>query len=146
MQTVRTKWFYIDTCNIAPLKAGLLNLLTAFNLWSLSIFKNLHFQSFPASPRPFSLRQNANRRRSSNALLARRPRRHRDDLDGSRRRETLRASCHNGENPLKISQKLLNIWLPQADMLNSLSRTKPTVNDEDMKKLQKFTDDFGQEG
>jgi vacuolar protein-sorting-associated protein 4 len=36
--------------------------------------------------------------------------------------------------------------LPQGDMLNSLSRTKPTVNDDDMKKLQKFTDDFGQEG
>lgn len=34
----------------------------------------------------------------------------------------------------------------QGDMLNSLSRTKPTVNDEDMIKLQKFTDDFGQEG
>lgn len=31
-------------------------------------------------------------------------------------------------------------------MLNSLLRTKPTVNDDDMKKLQKFTDDFGQEG
>lgn len=34
----------------------------------------------------------------------------------------------------------------QSDMMKSLSRTKPTVNDEDMKKLQKFTDDFGQEG
>lgn len=31
-------------------------------------------------------------------------------------------------------------------MIKSLSRTKPTVNDDDMKKLQKFTDDFGQEG
>lgn len=31
-------------------------------------------------------------------------------------------------------------------MRNSLSRTKPTVNDEDLKKLEKFTEDFGQEG
>lgn len=34
----------------------------------------------------------------------------------------------------------------QGDMLNSLSRTKPTVSEDDMRKLQKFTDDFGQEG
>lgn len=34
----------------------------------------------------------------------------------------------------------------QADMLNSLSRTKPTVNEDDMIKLDKFTEDFGQEG
>lgn len=31
-------------------------------------------------------------------------------------------------------------------MIKSLSRTKPTVNEDDMQKLQKFTDDFGQEG
>jgi vacuolar protein-sorting-associated protein 4 len=31
-------------------------------------------------------------------------------------------------------------------MANSIARTKPTVNEDDMKKLQKFTDDFGQEG
>lgn len=31
-------------------------------------------------------------------------------------------------------------------MLNSLSRTKPTVNEDDMIKLDKFTEDFGQEG
>lgn len=31
-------------------------------------------------------------------------------------------------------------------MLKSLARTKPTVNEDDMIKLQKFTDDFGQEG
>lgn len=31
-------------------------------------------------------------------------------------------------------------------MKNSLSRTKPTVNDDDLKKLEKFTEDFGQEG
>lgn len=34
----------------------------------------------------------------------------------------------------------------QSDMVKSLSRTKPTVNDEDLLKLKKFTDDFGQEG
>lgn len=33
-----------------------------------------------------------------------------------------------------------------SDMLKSLSSTKPTVNEEDMKKLDKFTEDFGQEG
>lgn len=31
-------------------------------------------------------------------------------------------------------------------MLKSLAGTKPTVNEDDMTKLQKFTDDFGQEG
>jgi len=31
-------------------------------------------------------------------------------------------------------------------MLKSLSRTKPTVNEDDLKKLRKFTEDFGQEG
>ena len=34
----------------------------------------------------------------------------------------------------------------QADMLRSLANTKPTVNEEDLGKLQKFTEDFGQEG
>lgn len=34
----------------------------------------------------------------------------------------------------------------QADMLRSLSNTKPTVNEEDLEKLKKFTEDFGQEG
>ena len=34
----------------------------------------------------------------------------------------------------------------QQDMVRSLESSKPTVNDEDLKKLQKFTDDFGQEG
>jgi len=43
-------------------------------------------------------------------------------------------------------EKLFEPPVTMGDMLNSLSRTKPTVNDDDMKKLQKFTDDFGQEG
>lgn len=34
----------------------------------------------------------------------------------------------------------------QRDMLKSLSRTKPTVNEDDLTKLRKFTEDFGQEG
>lgn len=31
-------------------------------------------------------------------------------------------------------------------MLRSLATSKPTVNEEDLKKLTKFTEDFGQEG
>lgn len=31
-------------------------------------------------------------------------------------------------------------------MLKSLATSKPTVNDEDLKKLMKFAEDFGQEG
>lgn len=31
-------------------------------------------------------------------------------------------------------------------MLRSLATSKPTVNDDDMQKLDKFTTDFGQEG
>lgn len=34
----------------------------------------------------------------------------------------------------------------QADMMRSLSNTKPTVNEQDLEKLRKFTEDFGQEG
>uniref|UniRef100_A0A4W5NEL0 Spastin/Vps4 C-terminal domain-containing protein n=1 Tax=Hucho hucho TaxID=62062 RepID=A0A4W5NEL0_9TELE len=33
-----------------------------------------------------------------------------------------------------------------SDMLRSLSTTRPTVNTEDLFKLRKFTEDFGQEG
>lgn len=31
-------------------------------------------------------------------------------------------------------------------MLRSLEKTKPTVNQDDLDKLKKFTEDFGQEG
>jgi vacuolar protein-sorting-associated protein 4 len=31
-------------------------------------------------------------------------------------------------------------------MERSLENSKPTVNDDDLKKLMKFTEDFGQEG
>ncbi|XP_041375745.1 vacuolar protein sorting-associated protein 4-like [Gigantopelta aegis] len=42
--------------------------------------------------------------------------------------------------------KLLEPIVSMSDMLMSLATTKPTVNDEDLKKLTKFMDDFGQEG
>ncbi|XP_055683687.1 vacuolar protein sorting-associated protein 4 [Lutzomyia longipalpis] len=42
--------------------------------------------------------------------------------------------------------KLYEPPVTMGDMLKSLSMTKPTVNEDDMKKLDKFTDDFGQEG
>lgn len=44
------------------------------------------------------------------------------------------------------SDKLSVPPVTMADMLKSLASTKPTVNEEDMKKLDKFTEDFGQEG
>lgn len=31
-------------------------------------------------------------------------------------------------------------------MLRSLATSKPTVNDEDLERLEKFKEDFGQEG
>ncbi|XP_047230815.1 vacuolar protein sorting-associated protein 4B-like [Girardinichthys multiradiatus] len=42
--------------------------------------------------------------------------------------------------------KLLEPVVSMADMLRSLSNTKPTVNEQDLDKLKKFTKDFGQEG
>lgn len=43
---------------------------------------------------------------------------------------------------------LMCIFSPsfQSDMLRSQSNTKPTVNEQDLDKLKKFTEDFGQEG
>lgn len=43
-------------------------------------------------------------------------------------------------------EKLLEPVVSMADMLRSLSNTKPTVNEDDLGKLKKFTEDFGQEG
>uniref|UniRef100_A0A671P446 Uncharacterized protein n=1 Tax=Sinocyclocheilus anshuiensis TaxID=1608454 RepID=A0A671P446_9TELE len=40
----------------------------------------------------------------------------------------------------------LLVCVSQEDMLRSLEKTKPTVNEEDLEKLKKFTEDFGQEG
>ncbi|KAG9469832.1 hypothetical protein GDO78_019544 [Eleutherodactylus coqui] len=42
--------------------------------------------------------------------------------------------------------KLLEPVVCMPDMLRSLTSTKPTVNDQDLQKLKKFTNDFGQEG
>ncbi|KAH8394142.1 hypothetical protein KR215_010882 [Drosophila sulfurigaster] len=44
------------------------------------------------------------------------------------------------------SDKLFEPPVTMRDMLKSLSRTKPTVNEDDLTKLRKFTEDFGQEG
>ncbi|XP_038124481.1 vacuolar protein sorting-associated protein 4B-like [Cyprinodon tularosa] len=43
-------------------------------------------------------------------------------------------------------EKLLEPVVSMADMLRSLSNTKPTVNEKDLDQLKKFTEDFGQEG
>uniref|UniRef100_A0A8C2XN30 vesicle-fusing ATPase n=1 Tax=Cyclopterus lumpus TaxID=8103 RepID=A0A8C2XN30_CYCLU len=43
-------------------------------------------------------------------------------------------------------EKLLEPVVSMPDMLRSLASTKPTVNDQDLDKLKKFTEDFGQEG
>ncbi|XP_023682565.1 vacuolar protein sorting-associated protein 4B-like [Paramormyrops kingsleyae] len=43
-------------------------------------------------------------------------------------------------------EKLLEPVVCVTDMLRSLSNTKPTVNEQDLEKLKKFTEDFGQEG
>lgn len=42
--------------------------------------------------------------------------------------------------------KLLEPVVCMADMLRSQANTKPTVNEQDLEKLKKFTEDFGQEG
>ncbi|KAK2726400.1 vacuolar protein sorting-associated protein 4-like [Artemia franciscana] len=42
--------------------------------------------------------------------------------------------------------KLLEPPVTMRDMVKSLGTSKATVNEEDLKKLQKFTEDFGQEG
>ncbi|KAL6107526.1 uncharacterized protein ACO6RY_18279 [Pungitius sinensis] len=43
-------------------------------------------------------------------------------------------------------EKLLEPVVSMPDMLRSLTSTKPTVNEQDLDKLKKFTEDFGQEG
>ncbi|KAH8388051.1 hypothetical protein KR093_011374 [Drosophila rubida] len=48
--------------------------------------------------------------------------------------------------PPKANFLLMCFLRLQRDMLKSLSRTKPTVNEDDLTKLRKFTEDFGQEG
>ncbi|XP_041790885.1 vacuolar protein sorting-associated protein 4B-like [Chelmon rostratus] len=43
-------------------------------------------------------------------------------------------------------EKLLEPVVCMADMMRSVTSTKPTVNEQDLEKLKKFTEDFGQEG
>ena len=45
-----------------------------------------------------------------------------------------------------LDRFLFDFLLFQSDMLRSLANSKPTVNDDDLSKLHKFADDFGQEG
>lgn len=47
---------------------------------------------------------------------------------------------------LYLFLKTCLVFFWQADMLRSLASTKPTVNEQDLEKLKKFTEDFGQEG
>lgn len=42
--------------------------------------------------------------------------------------------------------KLLEPKVSMSDMLRSLANSKPTVNEEDLDRLRKFMEDFGQEG
>jgi len=42
--------------------------------------------------------------------------------------------------------KLFEPSVTMKDMLKSLATTRPTVNEEDLTKLEKFKEDFGQEG
>ena len=41
---------------------------------------------------------------------------------------------------------LLEPPVTMADMMRSLERSKPSVNDDDLDRMTKFTNDFGQEG
>ncbi|KAG7228818.1 hypothetical protein INR49_008596 [Caranx melampygus] len=66
--------------------------------------------------------------------------------------EDLLTPCSPGDpNAIEMTwidvpgDKLLEPVVSMADMKRSLSKTKPSVNTEDLDKLQKFTDDFGQE-
>ncbi|XP_037072283.1 vacuolar protein sorting-associated protein 4A-like [Pollicipes pollicipes] len=43
-------------------------------------------------------------------------------------------------------EKLLEPVVSMNDMLKSIATSKPTVNDEDLKKVEKFCEDFGMEG
>jgi len=43
-------------------------------------------------------------------------------------------------------EKLLEPKVDMADMLRSLATQKPTVNEDDLAKLEKFRNDFGQDG
>lgn len=163
-----------------------------------------------AGPRSLPHHPRRLRGRSPDAVLARRPGRHRHDLDGGAQRQAdgthrLHGECghHGGAEPgtrpaggrLTPAQQCCGLgpasslpqsglgsspephgdgqsWccrgggislpsrvppkcpvsaacpLPvlQSDMLRSLATTRPTVNADDLLKVKKFTEDFGQEG
>ena len=44
------------------------------------------------------------------------------------------------------ADRLLEPAVTMADMMKSLQNSKPSVNDEDLERMTKFTEDFGQEG
>uniref|UniRef100_A0A672HH96 vesicle-fusing ATPase n=1 Tax=Salarias fasciatus TaxID=181472 RepID=A0A672HH96_SALFA len=67
--------------------------------------------------------------------------------------DDLLTPCSPGDpNAIEMSwvdvpgEKLMEPVVCMADMLRSQSNTKPTVNEQDLEKLKKFTEDFGQEG
>ncbi|MGH0123776.1 UNVERIFIED_CONTAM: hypothetical protein FKN15_076241 [Acipenser sinensis] len=73
--------------------------------------------------------------------------------DPDRLVEDLLTPCSPGDpNAIEMTwmevpgDKLLEPVVSMSDMLRSLTSTKPTVNQQDLEKLKKFTDDFGQEG
>lgn len=56
-------------------------------------------------------------------------------------------ACHSTTAAVISTYRDRSWYFPvQADMLRSLTNTKPTVNEQDLDKLKKFTEDFGQEG
>ncbi|CAG0888988.1 unnamed protein product [Cyprideis torosa] len=76
-----------------------------------------------------------------------------DRKDGNVIHEDLLTPCSPGcPGAIEMSwmdvpgEKLLEPVVCMSDMLRSLSTSKPTVNDEDLQKLTKFRNDFGQEG
>lgn len=67
--------------------------------------------------------------------------------------DDLLTPCSPGDpNAIEMSwmavdgDKLYEPPVTMRDMLKSLATTRPTVNEDDMKKLEKFKEDFGQEG
>uniref|UniRef100_A0A6I8T004 vesicle-fusing ATPase n=1 Tax=Xenopus tropicalis TaxID=8364 RepID=A0A6I8T004_XENTR len=74
-------------------------------------------------------------------------------LDPNVTRDDLLTPCSPGDpNAIEMTwmdvpgDKLFEPVVCMSDMLKSLAHTKPTVNEEDLAKLKKFTEDFGQEG
>lgn len=58
----------------------------------------------------------------------------------------IQSNCDTTDLNILLPLHFFLLFLLQPDMLRSLANTKPTVNEEDLQKLKKFTEDFGQEG